>query len=352
MLWRQRHLWGVILTGVVLGLLGVLLSVWGNPENSGICVSCFLENSAGALGLHGNVRMQYLRPELSGFVLGALLCALGGREFSSRGGSAPLLRFASGIFLIVGCAVFIGCPIKLFLRLTAGDLTSLSGLAGLVVGVGLGLQGMRRGVEFPIPQRQEQGSGFLLPGLFALLLLFTIVPPAFILFSEQGSAAQRAPFFLALGSGLLIGALAQRSRFCITGSLRDLFLLGQRSPLFWGLLAFVVAALVTQGASGRLHLGLYGQPGAHHDYLWSFLGMLLVGGLSVLLGGCSFRQLVKAGEGDNDAALVVMGMLLGAGLVQSWGLAASAAGVPYYGKVAVLLGVFFTLWMTLVLRDR
>src|SRR5512139_3146394 len=111
---HARHLWEVIAAGLLLGALGVFLSLWGNPENSGICVSCFMENSAGALGLHANPRLQYLRPELIGFVLGAAACALLGREFRSRGGSAPLARLASGVFLIVGCAVFIGCPIKLF----------------------------------------------------------------------------------------------------------------------------------------------------------------------------------------------------------------------------------------------
>lgn len=57
---KDRHFWVVILAGLALGTLGVLLSVWGNPANSGICVSCFIENSAGALGLHNNTRMQYL----------------------------------------------------------------------------------------------------------------------------------------------------------------------------------------------------------------------------------------------------------------------------------------------------
>ncbi|MEI7818120.1 MAG: YedE-related selenium metabolism membrane protein, partial [Desulfuromonadales bacterium] len=89
---RNREFWLVVLSGLSLGVLGVLLSLWGNPENSGICVSCFIENSAGALGLHDNQRMQYLRPELIGFVLGSVVSALISRDFRSRGGSAPLSR--------------------------------------------------------------------------------------------------------------------------------------------------------------------------------------------------------------------------------------------------------------------
>ena len=80
--------------------------------------------------------------------------------------------------------------------------------------------------------------------------------------------------------------------------------------------------------------------------------MLLVGWLSVLIGGCPFRQLVKAGEGDVDAGLAVVGMLLGGGIVQSWGMAATAAGVSLPGKTAVLAGLAFSLGVSLLFRDR
>jgi YedE family putative selenium metabolism protein len=349
---RDRHFWMVVAAGFAMGLLGVLLAVWGNPDNSGICVSCFMENSAGALGLHDNPRMQYLRPELIGFVLGAVLCAVAGREFRSRGGSAPLARLAAGAFLMVGCAVFIGCPIKLFLRVTAGDLAAAAGVAGLLAGVWLGLKGLARGVDLGRSQAERGGTGWLVPAGAVLLLFFLLMPPAFVAFSARGSAAQHAPMLLSLGAGLLLGALAQRSRFCITGSVRDALLMGTRTPLLWGLAAFVVAAVSVNLATGHFHLALYGQPGAHLEHLWSFLGMFLVGWLSVLVGGCPFRQLVKAGEGDADAGMVVVGMLVGGGLVQSWGVAATAAGVPLTGKVAVLVGLAFVLMASLLFRLR
>ena len=348
----DRHFLMVIAAGFAMGLFGVLLAVLGNPENSGICVSCFMENSAGALGLHANPRMQYLRPELIGFILGAVLCALLGREFRSRGGSAPLARLAAGIFLIVGSAVFIGCPIKLFLRITAGDLAAGAGVVGLLAGVWLGLQGLARGVDLGRAQHERGGTGWLVPAGTVVLLGFLLVPPPFVSFSARGSAAQHAPWLISLGAGVLLGALAQRSRFCITGSVRDVLLMGTRTPLLWGLLAFVLAAVGVNLATGQFHLALYGQPGAHLEHLWSFLGMFLVGWLSVLVGGCPFRQLVKAGEGDADAGLVVVGMLIGGGLVQSWGIAATAAGVPLTGKAAVLVGLAFVLMATLLFRLR
>mgnify|MGYP001098177887 CR=1 FL=1 len=351
---HDRYVMTIVLSGLLLGFFGVMLSVWGNPENSGICVSCFIENSAGALGLHNNSRLQYLRPELIGFVLGAFASALVRREFRSRGGSAPLFRFASGFFLIVGCAVFIGCPIKLFLRFTAGDLTSLSGVAGLAIGVWAGLKGLSHGVELGrvSPSAAPAGSGLLSPAFFIMLLSFLFVAPPFLIASEKGSSAQHASLLVSLGVGLSLGFFAQRSRFCITGSVRDILLMGRRAPLLWGGIAFLGAALVTNLATGRFNPGFSGQPGAHQEYLWSFLGMVLVGWLSVLIGGCPFRQLVKSGEGDSDATLAVAGMFAGGALVQGWNLAATSAGVPTGGKIAVIAGFTLLLGGSLLFRAR
>lgn len=349
---RNREFWLVVASGLLLGVLGVLLSVWGNPENSGICVSCFIENSAGALGLHDNQRMQYLRPELIGFVLGSVLSAFIFRDFRSRGGSAPLSRLFLGIFMIFGCAVFIGCPIKLMLRFAAGDLTAFAGVVGLVAGVWVGLKGLAHGVEFAPQSKGKANGGLLIPGLFMLLLLFFLIRPGFLLFSSQGGGAQFAPWPVALSVGAGLGALAQRSRFCITGSIRNFMLMGLRTPALWGLLAFVVAALVVNVATSKFHFGLYGQPGAHLEYIWSFLGMGLVGWISVLIGGCPFRQLIKAGEGDADAGLVVIGMFIGGALAQSWGIAATASGVSIYGKVSLLLGFIFVLIGCIIFRER
>jgi YedE family putative selenium metabolism protein len=348
----DRHFWLIVFSGASLGLLGVLLAFWGNPDNSGICVSCFVENTAGAIGLHDNTRMQYIRPELIGFIFGAIASAVLLGEFRSKGGSAPLPRFLSGVFLIIGCAVFIGCPIKLFLRLTAGDLTTIVGLAGLVAGVWIGIRSLSAGVHLGRNEVQRGSSGLWVPALFLFFLLMLFLRPGFVQFSETGSAALHAPLLLSLAAGLFLGFLAQRSRFCITASVRDFLLMGGRAPLAWGLLAFSVVAIVANLATGGFRLGYYGQPGSHLEAVWSFLGMGLVGWLSVIIGGCPFRQIIKAGEGDADAGMVVLGMLVGGGLVQSWDIAATAAGVTLYGKVAVLVGILFVLLNSIFFREK
>lgn len=80
--------------------------------------------------------------------------------------------------------------------------------------------------------------------------------------------------------------------------------------------------------------------------------MALVGWISVVIGGCPFRQLIKAGEGDADAGLVVVGMFIGGALAQSWGIAATAAGVSLYGKVSILLGFALVAAASLFFRQR
>ena len=83
----------VPLTGVVVGLAALLLVTLGNPGNMGFCIACFERDIAGSLGLHHAAKVQYLRPEILGLVLGTTLMALAGREFKARAGSAPALRF-------------------------------------------------------------------------------------------------------------------------------------------------------------------------------------------------------------------------------------------------------------------
>jgi YedE family putative selenium metabolism protein len=202
-----------------MGISGVMLSFLGNPVNTGFCISCFMENIAGSLGLHGNIRMQYLRPEIIGFVIGSFLIAVYKKEFKATGGSSPLLRYLVGILLIIGCSVFIGCPIKMIFRLAAGDLTALIGVGGLAAGVYVGMKFLEGGFSLGRPNQLPAANALLMPGLMVLLLAALLWKPVFISLSIKGAGAQYAPAMLSLLAGLGIGALAQRTGFCITGGI-------------------------------------------------------------------------------------------------------------------------------------
>jgi YedE family putative selenium metabolism protein len=349
LLWLKTHL--DLVAGAAVGLAGAGLVLLGNPRNSGICASCFAENVAGALRLHGDARMSYLRPEFPGFLVGATIAALASRGFQARSGSAPLVRFFLGGMLIVGSAVFLGCPIKVMLRLAGGDATAIAGLVGLVAGVWVGVRFLQKGFFLGKSARTGALAGWVLPATMALLALASVLAPPAFTGGLVGAAREHAPPLASLAIGLVVGALAQRSKFCVSGSLRNFFLTRSTRQL-GGLALLFVAALVVNLSTGFFHPGLSDQPGSHLDWGWSATGMFLVGLAAVLIGGCPFRQLVLAGEGDSDAGAAVLGMLVAGGLVQSWGLRSTIAGATPAGKLATLIGLVLVLGTALAYRER
>ena len=129
----------MIFAGLVIGVIASLLVLFGNPKNMGFCVACFLRDTAGALGLHSAEAVQYIRPEIIGLVFGSFFMALAKKEFSPRGGSAPVTRFVLGMFVMIGSLMFLGCPFRMILRLAGGDLNALLGLAGFACGILVGV---------------------------------------------------------------------------------------------------------------------------------------------------------------------------------------------------------------------
>ena len=104
-------------------------------------------------------------------------------------------------------------------------------------------------------------------------------------------------------------------------------------------MAILVVAFVGNLITGNFKLGLEGQPVAHNDGLWNFLGMALAGLGSVLLGGCPLRQIILSAEGNIDSVITFLGLLIGGAFVHNFGLASSAAGPTANGKVAVIIGL-------------
>ncbi len=328
--------------GALLGALAVGLTALGNPASTGFCASCFLVNVAGALGLHARESQSYLRPEILGAVLGAFFAAMAAKEFRVRGGGSPARHFFGGAFILLGCEVFIGCPIKALLRTAGGGAAGLVGLAGLVAGVLFATAYLRDGFSLPAPRALPEGAGFVLPG--AAFLLFALSAGIGETFAGSGfpSGARHAPFAASAAAGLLFGAVGQRTRFCVTGSVRTAALARDfRDAAGTG--AFLLAALAANLYLGAFTPTLSLEPGAHTDLLWAFLALAMVGFGAVLVDGCPFRQLVRASSGDIDAAAAVAGMLLAAGLSVRRGIGSSPAGVTAAGKIAVLLGFAFFL---------
>lgn len=319
--------------GLLVGLLGVVLVLLGNPKNMGVCVACFLRDIGGALGLHRAAVVQNIRLEIPGFILGSFLAALAFKEFRPRGGSSPILRFFMGAMVSIATLVFLGCPLRMILRLAAGDLNALVGLLGFTSGIAVGIYFLKKGFSLGRSYPQTKVAGTTGPLFAIFLVVLAVLAPAFILRSESGPGSMSAPLIYSLGAGLLIGAVAQRTRLCMVGGIRDMIMF-KDNHLLSGFAAIFVVALIGNLVTGNFNLGFTEQPIAHTNHFYNYLGMLATGLGAALLGGCPLRQLILAGEGDSDAMVTVMGLIVGAATAHNFGLAASGAGVPVNGQIA------------------
>ncbi len=356
--------WGIIVSGAVIGLLAPVLQYLGNPPNMGICVACFERDIAGALGLHRAAVVQYIRPEIIGFVLGSLIAALAFREFKARAGSAPIARFVLGVFAMIGALAFLGCPWRALLRLAGGDLNAILGLVGLTVGIAIGVQFLKAGYNLGRSQKTYPAVGWIMPVVMVVLFLLLVFnvktgESSALFLSEAGPGSMHASLWISLVAGLLIGFLAQRTRFCTMGSIRDVILMGD-THLVSGVGALVVVAFVTNLALGQVNLSVFGQPVAHSQHLWNFLGMALAGLAFALAGGCPGRQLFLSGEGDGDASVFVLGMITGAAFAHNFALAGKpdnvadgiVGGIGWYGQVAVILGLIVCVVIGFTMREK
>lgn len=353
----------IIFAGLACGTLAALMTNWGNPANKGISISCSMREIAGAMGLHREVAAQYIRPEIAGLVLGAFIASLAFREFRPRGGSSTLIRFFLGAFVMIGAAVFLGCPLHTMVRIAGGDLNGITGLAGIAIGVAIGVFFLERGFSLGRINKTPTISGWVMPLVMFGLLLLVILKPSFIFFSEYGAGSQHAPLAVALVVGLVVGFLAQRTRMCFMGSWRDLFL-AKDAYLFKGMLSFFVAILITNYAIGNFaegtlvgkdivyHWGFTDQPFAHDDHLWNLLSMVLVGLGASLLGGCPLRQLILSGEGDTDAGVVVLGFIAGAAIAHNFMIKSGIDGARDFGPLAVIIGLAFCSVVGFLMRAK
>ena len=334
-------------TGLAVGAAAVLLTALGNPANMGFCIACFLRDIAGALNFQragfdaevGTGIVQYIRPEIIGLVLGSTAIAMVKKEFRPKGGSSPMTRFILAVFVMIGALVFLGCPLRMVIRIGGGDLNAVVGLVGFAIGILIGILFLKRGFSLRRAYQQSMAEGLVFPVLMLALLVLLMLGPDFIVFSAKGPGSMAAPILVALAVALVIGALAQRSRLCMVGGIRDAVLF-RDFRLISAFAAIILAVLIGNLALKKFTPGFTDQPIAHTEWLWNLLGMVLVGWGSVLLGGCPLRQLILAGEGNTDSAVTVTGFIVGAAISHNFGLASSGAGIGT-GPVAAAVAAGF-----------
>lgn len=336
------------IAGVVCGLVAACLAYFGNPANMAFCIACFIRDTAGALGMHQAEVVQYARPEIIGLVLGAFIISVATKEYRSTAGSSPMIRFILGMVIMIGSLVFLGCPLRMIIRMSAGDLNAWVALIGFILGIATGVFALKKGFSLGRAHLTNKMSGGVLPALM-LGILILATATTLLKASETGPGSLRAPIIMSLVGGLIFGAMAQKSRMCFAGGIRDVILM-RNFDLLTVIGGLFVVMLIFNIATGRFVFG-FNTPGiiAHSEHLWNILGMYAVGFAAVLAGGCPLRQLILAGQGSSDSAVTVIGMFVGAALCHNFGLAASgtsmnaetqeivAGAVPFNGKVALII---------------
>lgn len=328
--------WKLAVSGLVFGILAVILAVFGNPGNMAICVACFIRDMAGSLKLHTAGVAQYYRPEIVGFVLGSFLISLATKEYRATAGSSPVIRFLLGFIMMIGALVFLGCPLRMLIRMAAGDANAYVAFVGFAAGIGTGCLFLKKGFSLGRSYEVRKGNGFILP--IVLLVGFILsLATGLLASSTEGPGSMHAPAILALVIALVFGAVAQKNRVCFAGSLRDVFLMKDFSLLSI-LGGMFVLMLVYNIAAGKFHFGFTSHPVAHACHLWNFLGLYAVGFAAVLAGGCPMRQLILAGQGSSDSAITFLGLLVGAAFAHNFGLAGAAAKAATDTEAAVAGG--------------
>ena len=324
------------LAGVLCGLVAACLAYFGNPANMAFCIACFIRDTAGALGFHQAEVVQYARPEIIGLVIGAFIISVATKEYRSTAGSSPMIRFVLGAIMVIGALVFLGCPLRMVLRMAAGDLNAYVALVGFAGGIATGSFFLKKGFSLGRAYETQKSSGYVLPVLLLALFIIGAVTGVYAA-STEGPGSKHAPVLISLVAALLIGALAQKSRMCFAGSIRDVILM-KNFDLLSIIGALFAVMLIFNLATGNFHLSFSGQPIAHSQHLWNILGMYAVGFAAVLAGGCPLRQIILAGQGSSDSAVTFLGMLLGAALAHNFNLVGAAAKAATETEAAVLGG--------------
>jgi len=228
---------------------------------------------------------------------------------------------------MIGALVFLGCPWRALLRLAGGDWNAIAALLGLGVGIAIGVFFLRQGYSLGRSYKAPAVLGWIMPAFAIVLLLLRIFRVQFseggpIFFSESGPGSMYAPLLVSLGVGLVIGFLAQRTRLCTMGAVRDLTLMGD-THLFGGVAAIVVFAFLTNLLLGQFHPGFAGQPVAHTNHLWNFGGMVMEmllytpetsGGLLIALPPENLQRLRSLGQDEGQPLWVVGEVVEGRGI--------------------------------------
>jgi uncharacterized membrane protein YedE/YeeE len=322
----SKH-WPVWVGGIVLGVLNILLFAVKSPWGASGGINNWGENVFKLMGILGFNEATPLGEHYYGLlclmlVLGAFAGALLSKEFALRiPPKGELIKgFTGGGLMALGAAIGMGCTIGSFFS----GVPALSGGAifftiGLFVGVIIALKyllwemenqpGFSSGKSYTYLAVSEKNGKWQI--WLGWIVSIAILVLAWFVAGVNGVMA----WFII--SGLLMGLICQRSRFCIVKAFRDPFMTGEADGSV-GVMAGLLVTLVGFTAIKYFGIGL-GDTALRaremtwvypHFWLRAIIGGLVFGIGMTVAGGCAVGTLWRVGEGQVKLWMSALGFIL------------------------------------------
>ncbi|MCG6931251.1 MAG: YeeE/YedE family protein [Desulfofustis sp.] len=379
--------WNATVTGLVVGLLSVLIMAWWRPWGAvGALrdwgdwimygITSILGTDAGFFGYYEEAPRSLLISSGSvigiGFVLGAFISACLGKEFALR---IPPYRemvkaVIAGILMGIGATLAGGCNVGGFYN-AIGNLgaNGFTMMIGLIFGVILGLKllylemehiswgdGGAKTIEFPI----------------AVTYLLGIAAILFLVFKSYGYAANDDSDYIASLSGVILIAAAlgyamQRGRWCMVQGFREPHMTGDCTMAKSVMLSILVVAIgaavlkyeVPMRAEGEAVLApIYYVRGT---FGWAgIVGGFIFGLGAMFAGGCGSGTLWRVGEGQVKLIMVVPFFAISSSIMTAWfkdyeyeadGVLGKYVYMPDalgYGPTLLIIAVIMLIWYLVV----
>src|SRR5699024_353462 len=138
--------------------------------------------------------------------------------------AVPRVRFVLGMRLAAGSGVELRGPPNLVIVMSGVAVTAWLVMMGFAVGVGSGLTAVKKGISLVRADGANRMNGYVLPVLMAGILVLALAT-TLLKSSESGPGSMHASILMSLIGGLVFGAVAQKSRMCFAGSIRDVILM-------------------------------------------------------------------------------------------------------------------------------
>ncbi|MBS3806080.1 MAG: YeeE/YedE family protein [Bacteroidales bacterium] len=378
----SKH-WPVWVGGVTLGLLNILLFAVKSPWGASGGINNWGENVFKSVGIAGFENATPTSASLYGIlcliiIVGSLVGALFSKEFALRiPPKGELVKgFIGGGLMAVGATIGLGCTIGSFFSgvpaLSGGAIIFTMGLfAGTIVALRYLMWEMEKYPKISTGKSYTFLSATEKKGNWQVYLGWIIFIGVFgLAYQVAGTNGVLAWFII---SGLLMGLICQRSRFCIVKAFRDPFMTGESDGSV-GVMAGLLITLV--GFTAIKYFGIGAGENAlraremawvfGHFWLRGLFGGFIFGLGMTVAGGCAVGTLWRVGEGQVKLWMSAIGFLLISPLSKSFIVDGVDGLLPhtmkfrsylpdyvgYTGAVLIVLLVIFSWYLFVKWNER